>query len=303
MRVQIPVTPQHIMNAIALNTSRKALGTPVRSNTWSPRGHIQPHRNHLPRRRNVKRVVLYEACTPTPEQPPHVSPFRPEETLRLEETALSKMPLLAPEIEALYQPHIDERAARLSMIVEGLWVAFSEDTEEYPIIDADGAPNSHVVAISYGDGEGSCEQTTLGETQLLRLVLPAAARTQTEEGRAGLALTDTQLRVARDFLTQALPAEESAKDSTKRVLLATPFGRPTDAMCVAAIYLAVVCKEPTNKTLEYVEQDRDVHGAFKGEITEDEYERIEKIATAWSWLSQVPQHPLPDTTYTSEPTS
>ena len=288
MKVVIPCSPK-MSTAVV---SRKNLATPVRNDTWSPRGHLQPHRNHLPRRRNPKRMVLFEAATP--HDAPQIEPVPVvEEPVRLEDTALSKMPVLAPEIEALYKPNIDERASHLCMIVEGLWVAFTEDTEDFPIA-ADGAPNTHVVSISYGDGEGSYEQSTLGDTQFLRLILPASARTT--EGRAGLALTDAQLRAARDFLTQALPAEESATDSTTRVLLATPYGRPTDAMCLAAIYLMVTCKEPADKVLFFVEQDMEFDSAFKGEITDDEFETVEKIANAWSWLTQVPQHPLPSTT-------
>lgn len=241
---------------------------------WSAKGHVQPHRNHLPRRRNAKCLAFVQKYD-SPD-----SPFVPLIPIAHESPIISD-PCYAPNA-----PHDDPA---LQEVVEGLWIAFADGDvklEDLPKPNDEDLVYTHVVTIMYGDGKGSMEQTYESRTQRLRLVLPAAAR---ESARPGLGLTDGQLRAARDFIIQALPITIAKKDgqTAVRVLVTTPFGRPTDAISVASCYLSVLSSQDVDEILKFVDEEEAMLSVWKGEVSGDEAERVRKIATAWSWLSQV----------------
>ncbi|KAI8971017.1 hypothetical protein BD414DRAFT_510615 [Trametes punicea] len=253
---------------------------------WSPKGHIQPHRNHLPRRRNPKPCFAGfqekhapAAAAPTTEQRPKPAP------------ALASVPGPVPEPATSYTfdpPKAEE--PRLQAIIPALWVAFARrDDRSYE------AGFSHVVEICYASptspahDSGTCERLWDGRAQRLRLALPVSARTQS--GRAALALSDAQLRAARDFVAECLPKSVAAlpEQTAVRVLVTVPQARPTEAMCLVGCYLAFVAGQSAEAILRCIDEEESILSVWKGEVSGDEMERIERIARSWSWLSTLTQ--------------
>ncbi|KAH9889281.1 hypothetical protein C8Q73DRAFT_747805 [Cubamyces lactineus] len=241
---------------------------------WSPKGHLQPHRNHLPRRRNPKPCNFHDK--PTPARSPAAAPEQPKV-------------VPAKEEYAFHPPKAEE--PRLQAIIPALWVAFSGDNDR-----AHEAGFSHVVEICYASdataydaGSSDRHWDAQAKAQRLRLALPDATRNNTN-GRAALALSDAQLRAARDFITECLPKDVAAlpEQSAVRVLVTAPQGRPTDAMCLVGCYLAFVAEQSAEDILRCIDEEESVESVWKGEVSGDETERIEKVARSWSWLSSVP---------------
>ena len=276
-------------------------------------GHTQPHRTHLPRlaRRRSHKPRL-PACDSSffdgIAQPSTFRvgvPFPTHSPISaLKRRALAAVPAtpailsaLQPQPPKLSEPH-------LQAIIPGVWVVF------------DGAARaaeegfSHVVEVFYDDASHDTPEASDaplaspcagpsspssapkpaetrfdGATQRLRLALPGTARAY--HGRAALALTDAQLRAARDFMAERLPPQlaEDPDQTAVRVLVSVPAGRPTDAMCVVGAYLAFVAGQHVEEVLRCVDDEESVLSVWKGEVSGDEVERVEKIARAWSWLS------------------
>lgn len=237
---------------------------------WSPKGHLQPHRNHLPRRRNPKTCFANfhdkqpAAAAPEPRKPAPTPPTQP-------------LPYHTPAY-AFDPPKSGE--PRLQAIIPALWVAFAQEDRSYE----DGF--SHVVEIAYA-ATASIERSWVGSVQRLHLTLPESARKP--KGRAALALTDAQLRGARDFIAECMPQSIAAmpEQSAIRVLIVTPHGRPTDAMALVGCYLSFVADQGTDAILRCIDEEETVLSVWKGEVSGDEIERVEKIARSWSWLSAV----------------
>ncbi|EJF60705.1 hypothetical protein DICSQDRAFT_62391 [Dichomitus squalens LYAD-421 SS1] len=240
---------------------------------WSPKGHVQPHRSNLPRRRNPK---------------PRFQNFNPEALVRQKSAPKPETPAIP--IPTPNPPRADE--PHLQAIIPALWVAFS-DRSKASSSWAYEEDFTHVVEMTYAaeeahapDGAERCWDPEL-KAQRLRLVLPETARVR--EGRAALALTDAQLRAARDFLGESLPQTLAAmpEQSTVRVLVTAPPGRPTDAMCVLGCYLSFVAGRGAEEILRCIDEEDSILSVWKGEVSGEEVERIEKIARGWSWLTTV----------------
>ncbi len=256
---------------------------------WSPKGHLQPHRSNLPRRRNPKPCFAsYQDVKPTVT----VQPLKPA----VAPAPAAALPFPAPQTPQ--QPH-KASEPHLQAIIPAVWVAFGQEAE------AKGAKRpyeegfTHIVEICYAHGSvaftgGSAERRWeadsgrgMGGVQRLRLVLPEHARKW--EGRAALALTNPQLRAARDFIAEGLPQSLAVlpEQGAVRVLVTAPAGRPTDAMCVLGCYLAFVAGRDAESILQCIDEEESILSVWKGEVSGDEIERIEKMARAWSCLSAV----------------
>ncbi|KAI0653332.1 hypothetical protein C8Q70DRAFT_927955 [Cubamyces menziesii] len=244
---------------------------------WSPKGHLQPHRNHLPRRRNPKPCFanFHDKSAPTP-------------AARSPAAATPEQPKAVPAEEYAFNPPKAEEP-RLQAIIPALWVAFGTDDNR-----AHEAGFSHVVEICYASdataydaGSSDRHWDAQAKAQRLRLALPEAARNH--NGRASLALSDAQLRAARDFIAECLPKDVAAhpEQNAVRVLVTTPQGRPTDAMCLIGCYLAFVAEQSAEDILRCIDEEESVESVWKGEVSGDETERIEKVARSWSWLSSI----------------
>ncbi|KAL6305102.1 hypothetical protein BKA93DRAFT_718126, partial [Sparassis latifolia] len=232
----------------------------------SQKGHIQPHRNNLPRRRKgAKRTIFHE------------------------EEHVAEAAVVAPTREP---PKVVDRCVQ--DIIPGLSVAFNTGLRsDATQLLAEGY--THVVDVCYPTDDahefvaGSIEHALEGRLQRLCLTLPSSARVDDISQRAGLALTDQQLRASRDFLGQTLPYASASQTSggDVRILVATPSRRTTDAMCIAGCYLAFVSGKSVETVLRYIDEEESVLSVWKGEVSEDEAERAERIARLWSWLSSV----------------
>lgn len=185
----------------------------------------------------------------------------------------------APPVD---QPHLQE-------FIPGLNIAFvgaDVDALEHLPGQSSSAPYTHVVSMHFGTEAKPIERSYEGRCQRLRLSLGERSASAT---RQGLGLTDAQLRIVRDFIAEAQPrlSPSEGMQHGVRVLIATPHGCPTNAMCALACYLAFVTGKPVEKTLEWIDQDEEFESAWKGEVSEDEIERVEKIVQAWSYLSAI----------------
>ncbi|KAH8103446.1 hypothetical protein BXZ70DRAFT_889187 [Cristinia sonorae] len=247
---------------------------------------VQPHRNHLPRRRNPKRM---RSIQPTP--------------LSLAE----RYPEFAVQVQVISQggypaEQILERKPEethdLQELIPGLYLAFfdGDSSGEQPKLDDPNKPWTHIVNIVYPSEsaeeslKGSSEQSYKDGVQYLRLTLPTSTRAQLQSSaRTGLGLTDAHLRTVRDFIAQALPSHIAALPDQRdiRVLVTAPHGRPTDAMCAASCYLSFASGRDVVEVLRFVDEEEDFLSVWKGEVSENECERTQKIAKAWSWLSQI----------------
>lgn len=260
-------------------TTSSPHGAKAAMKVLSPKMH-GPHRSNLPRRRKPKKC--FQNFNPGEDDPildakPKVA--EPEEP--------KPDPALQPDIPTEPQSYLQE-------LIPGLSIAFATGNIDEPLPQSNSdKPYSHVVNITYsveedGSDASTSKQTYYNRAQRLNLVLPGNAKTCS--GRAGLGLTDAHLRVVRDFLAEALPRElaEQSIYSSVRILITTPHGRPTDAMCIVGCYLSFLSGKDTETVLRYVDQEEDFYSVWKGEVSEDELARVEKVARAWSWLSQVP---------------
>ncbi|EPT02543.1 hypothetical protein FOMPIDRAFT_1105492, partial [Fomitopsis schrenkii] len=238
---------------------------PPCADPWSPKGHIQPHRSHLPRRRKaqIKRIVLYD------DEPEQAAPAAPTPGA------------LVPAPRPVDAPCLQE-------VVPGLFIAFKTDSAA-----AQDTVYTHIIDVCHpppGYDAGATEKAFEGRTHRLRLVLPAPP--QTESGRAGLALSAAQLRAARDFLAETLPYGSSPaqprplpEKQAVRVLLSTPQRRPTDAMAVVGCYLAFASQKSVDAALRCIDDEPEFLSVWKGEVSEDEVARAERVARMWSSLS------------------
>ncbi|KAI0732545.1 hypothetical protein C8Q72DRAFT_817451 [Fomitopsis betulina] len=233
---------------------------------WSPKGHTQPHRNHLPRRRkaNIKRIVLDD------DEPEHAAPAAPG-------TPGALVPAPGPA-----------DASCLQEVIPGLFIAFKTTSDAVKE-----TAYTHIIDVCHpppGYDAGATEKAFEGRIHRLRLVLPEPS--PPKSGRAGLALTETQLRAARDFLAETLPYSTLQppavlKKQAVRVLISTPQRRPTDAMSIVGCYLAFVSKKSVDTALRCIDDEPEFLSIWKGEVSEDELARAERVARMRSWLSGI----------------
>lgn len=246
---------------------------------WSPKGHLQPHRSNLPRRRKVTK--RYFTNIERDDDETLVETKQKETVIDLTEKVTPVL-LVTPK----------EQDSSIQELIPGLFIAFSEGDPNAPQPgDSTEKPYTHVVNIAYAptseeEHKGGSKRFMVGYSQRLHITLPSSTNV---EGRPGLGLTDANLRSIRDFIGEALPhaVASSTEESTIRVLITTPFGRPTDAMCAAGCYLAFVSGQRVESVLSYIDEEEEFLSIWKAEVSGDEMERAEKIAKAWSWLSQI----------------
>ncbi len=237
--------------------------------------------------------VEFEAPVPTPPAAALIATKVEEE----EEHAQTVVPTPKPD-------------SSLQELIPGLYIAFS-DYEDSPIQHGNQPghsqekPYTHIVNITRPTHDvdenfkGSAHESYDHSVRSLQLVLPSSAVARMKDGqRAGLGLTELQLRVARDFLAAALPQSlaSSENQSSVRVLVTAPFARPTDAMCAAACYLAFTSGQSVETILRFVDEEEDFLSVWKGEVSEDEVEKTERVARGVEWVSPAPAQVLKTST-------
>ncbi|KAJ3487842.1 hypothetical protein NLI96_g3275 [Meripilus lineatus] len=309
IRPQCSLSPQSLRERCGI-----ALSLSIAPPVGPPKGDIQPS-NKLPRRRKTKvHVVTPEAHSATsssdtlvnqqPElvQEPKLEVQQKAETIEIE-TPVPAALNASKVVQVTSEPKPD---SSLQELIPGLYIAFSNEgpKDEQPG-DSPEKPYTHIVNITHPTQDidenfkGSAHESYDHQIRRLHLVLPKSAIVSPADGatttaavasdasprsnktqRAGLGLTDLQLRVARDFLDKAMPRSlaSSAEQTSVRVLITTPHGRPTDAMCAAACYLAFTSGQSAHTILRFVDEEEDFLSVWKGEVSEDEITKTEKIA-------------------------
>ena len=251
--------------------------TLVEDGLLAAKGHLEPHRSHLPRRRNIRRIVFHDtdddkpaAVSATPKDAPAAEAAAPE---------AESIPVADPF--ALVPP-ADQ--SQLQVVLPSMSIAYASDDEALEHLPGYSTeePYTHVVSIRYGE---SSSLKPLRERHCTRLRLTLAPR-DSGAARSGLGLSDAQLRAARDFLAELRPDLHIAPAGVC-ILITTPPEHPTNAMCVLACYLAFVTGKDVDDVLRAIDGEEGFLSAWKGEVSEDEVERVEKIARAWSWMSHV----------------
>ncbi|KAK7691945.1 hypothetical protein QCA50_005350 [Cerrena zonata] len=274
-----PIPPRPLRERCGVNMSLRLTTTisPVLG-PWSPKAYTQPHRVSLPRRRKVTKRYFA-----------NIEKDDDETLVEKNETVID----LTEKSTPVFPGAPKEQDSHIQELIPGLFVAFSEGDPNAPQPgDSIEKPYSHVVNIAYPptseeEHKGSCNKFIVGYTQRLHITLPSSSRIA--EGRPGLGLTDGHLRSIRDFIGEALPhsVASSTEESNIRVLITTPFGRPTDAMCAAGCYLAFVSGQRVESVLSYIDEEEEFLSIWKAEVSGDEMERAQKIAKAWSYLTQI----------------
>ena len=128
---------------------------------WSPKGHIQPHRSHLPRRRNPKPCfqnfhATAEAAAQKPKPMP--TPVLTPKVERVSAPAPTSTSISMPitPIPTPCPPKADE--PHLQEIIPALWVAFSDSTAPLSGTASNSAHEiqtgfTHIVEIAHSAGE------------------------------------------------------------------------------------------------------------------------------------------------------
>jgi len=221
-----------------------------------PKGHLEPRAHNLPRRRKasdqtarrVSETTVRGACAPRNVDVRH--------TVEQDETCLQEL-------------------------VPNLFVAFA-DEERYdqkrPLKGMRGQPFTHFVEISSSvRKEEAIEQTVEDEAQKLRLTVPA----DTNDGGQTI-LTQPQLLAVRDFLSQAMPQAYHLPHNPGTyppvlILITTSNQRATDAMSVAACYLAFESGKSVHTVLECINEEEDISGTWRGVVSMDGIDFVEQI--------------------------
>ncbi|OBZ69542.1 hypothetical protein A0H81_10148 [Grifola frondosa] len=211
---------------------------------WSPKGHVQPHRSHLPRRRNK-----------------HCFSVRDEKRAddRLAEATKAEAPAVQTKVPAPVMqsepPKLEENHRQ--ELIPGLELAFAGENIVPPECNF-----THILDICYASGGHTpAAESFDGRAQRLRLTISESARRNDPAQRADLALTDAQLCAARDFIAQALPYSMAANE--------------TEA------------STPVETVLHYIDEEENFESVWKGEVSEEEVEKVERIARKWSWMSSI----------------
>lgn len=279
--------PNDVPLSIVTSFSRN----PRNSTKWPQKGHVQPQRDHLPRRRTGQELNSYY----------NEEPGLGMQEKRVDETTIRKPDIpavveLTPTVEAKqdnqFLPPIPSKDHAVEELFPSLFVGFSSPTTSLPLDDG---TYTHVVQIvchsatvdQSQSSKNAIKQSYNGRVQRLCLTLPYIVQSQAQ--RAGLALSDAQLRASRDFISEALLYSHVlwGRPTDVRVMIASPFGHPADAMCVVGCYVAFALGKRVSEVFRCVDEEEKFLNVWKGKVSEDEVERTEKAARTWSWLSNV----------------
>jgi len=173
---------------------------------------------------------------------------------------------------------------RLGEIIPGVFVSFHEPNRTSAQIVRTNRCFTHVVCISYSGNPGRIVETTTlfkdeSYVRALHLTLPFPS---SKRNNPRLQLHENQIRVARDFLSLALPysSASSPRDWTRnscRVLITTPLGLPIDAICVVAAYLSFASGEDVCDVLSGMEDVEELPKEWKQVVCEDDAEIVQDV--------------------------
>ena len=174
----------------------------------------------------------------------------------------------------------------LQELVPNLFVAFADEEGDHGRLahkTVHDHPFTHVVEISSTDQQAETKaaiEQTVNEigAQKLHLIVPIDVN---DDGQS--ILTPSQLLVVRDFLSQAMPQcyhlpHDPGEYPAVRILIMTSNKRAADAMSVAACYLAFESGSAVHTVLEYINEEEDISGTWRGVVSRDGIDLVENIA-------------------------
>lgn len=172
--------------------------------------------------------------------------------------------------------------ACIKELIPGLFVACS-NSAEVPIKHPRNGHFTHFIHLSF---EGEDDEKLITRmayddgAQLLRLNIPKQFSNDNK-----LTLTSPQLLTARNFLSLAMPytyhlADDHSEYAARSILIATSKHHTADAMAVATCYLAYESGESAHIVLELLDEEDDIHGTWRGVVTEGGASLIEDMARA-----------------------
>ena len=192
----------------------------------------------------------------------------------------------SPVKTGLYSSVLPNGKSRcLGEIIPGMFVSFHEPNHTSAQVVRANRCFTHVVCITYSNDSGRIVETTTwfkddSYVRALHITLPFPSSKRTN---SRLQLQENQIRVARDFLSLALPysSESSPQDWTRsstRVLITTPLGQPADAICVVAAYLGFASGEEVCDVLNGMESIEELPEEWKRVVCEYDAEVVQDIA-------------------------
>lgn len=172
-------------------------------------------------------------------------------------------------------------------IIPGMFVAFHDDRDRGVKVSEGGKQFTHVVSISSSSTPGlaieySSTYDDGSHIRALHLTIPRKSSTNPLHPPR-LSLSLAQLRVARDFLSLALPytphsSPTAWSTSQARLLITTPLGRPVDAVCVIATYLSFTSGEDLCDVLRGINEIEELASAWKRQVCEQDAEFAQLVA-------------------------
>lgn len=190
----------------------------------------------------------------------------------------------SPIKSVLFSTLPDGKERCLGEIIPGLFVSFHQTNDTSAHIVRANRCFTHVVCISCSKEPYRIVETTTwfkddSYVRALHLTLPFPS---SKRDNTRLQLNPSQIRVARDFLSLALPysSQSTPQDWTRnssRVLITTPLGLPIDAICVAAAYLSFASDEGVCGVLDGMEHVDELPGGWKRIVCEEDAEIVQQI--------------------------
>jgi len=209
----------------------------------------------------------------------HNLPRRRRASDQVSETKLRR----ASAPRSMYARHTAEQDETcLQELVPDVFVAFAGGEGPKRPLKSMHGPFTHFVEISSrcSTSEARVIEQTIDEhgAQELHLFVPVDTN---DDGQT--ILTSSQLLVVRDFLSHAMPQyyhlpHEPGTYSVVRILITTSNRRATDAMSVAACYLAFESGKSVHTVLEYINDEDDISGTWRGVVSRDGIDFLEEIA-------------------------
>lgn len=192
----------------------------------------------------------------------------------------------SPVMAGLYSSLLPNGKDRcLGEIIPGMFVSFHVPNHTPAQVVHANRCFTHVVCISYSNYSGRIVEATTwfdDETYVraLHLTLPFPS---SKRSHPRLQLQENQIRVARDFLSLALPYSDPSAphdwdQCSSRVLVTTPSGQPVDAICVVAAYLSFASGEEVCDVLSGMEGIEELPEVWTRIVCEYDAEVVQDIA-------------------------
>jgi len=189
---------------------------------------------------------------------------------------------------AKVQRYTGLRSNCIGEVIPGMFIAFHDDKERAVKVSEGGKQFTHVISISSSKSSGlaveySSTYVDGSHIRALHLTISPKPASTNFSRPPRLSLSLSQLRMARDFLSLALPYTPDSSPtawstSCTRLLITTPLGRPVDAVCVIATYLSFTSGEDFREVLNGINEIEELDNVWKSRVCEQDVEFAQLVA-------------------------